>query len=457
MKLRHVSLVICLSLSMILTGCSFHMPIVSPDDTNVLSLCQSGVSDISKLTVDVKGTAVYGSGEKGLMVSYQNQMQGDISEILKGTRTMESFDLTASDESAWQVSKELNTDVVKKADTGVKQKTEWYLDTDADAYYERQTDADWSGYQNGTFIIDMDWWLKQMDTMAFRYDGKTKDADGRSCYLLGMTYSGHDLVSLLKHLGLRWDVDASSSDMYVQVFVDTWSGVPTQISINASNTGSPVMISDENGVYQLSVFDFDILLHYKAETIAVPKTVTGLELQEPGNSLLVVDAAKVDKMNGLSLHGRYVNVEANEVFDTIDFDMEKNMISVSSSKVLDGQPTMTISLVDNMDAYTNAVSDRNVALDFYDDLGLSEIYVPKNITQLSVAECPTYFYHTQYTDNEYGFVNTDYFAYISLSDTSFAKVVVSSMVDQGVSVILTDSYVKSMLSQITVEGGDSVD
>ena len=66
-----------------------------------------------------------------------------------------------------------------------------------------------------------------------------------------------------------------------------------------------------------------------------------------------------------------------------------------------------------------------------------------------------YVYHAQYTDSENGFVNTNYFAYIMLSESSFARVVISSMVDPGVNVVLTDGYANSMLSQITVvKGGD---
>ena len=454
MKFRHISLVLLLSMSLLLTGCSFQMPVIVPDDKNVLDLSQSSVSDISEITVNMNGNIIYGSGEMGIYLSYEGVLRGDVNNTITGNLTRHMAEVKAVDLNNWQVISDFDVNSIS-VDNSVDTSLDWYLDTNGDAYYEKQKDTKWIGYSNGTSIVDISWWLSQLNDKAFKYGGKTKDSRGKSVYVLDVMYSGNDIVDLMKHMGLRMNVDASGADLHVLVYVDRWSGVPTEINVSASNTGSQIMVFDNDAMNYLSVFDFQLLLDMKTDEVVIPSDITQLDLVEPDNSLLSKGSASIDEEHGLSLHDVYVNVEANDVFDVVSYDFEKNMISVSSKKKLDGQPTMTVSLVDNMDAYTNAVSDKAAVAKFYNDLGLTELYVSQDVTQLSVADKPTYLYHTQYTEPEYGFVNTDYVAYITLSDMSFAKVIISSMVDRGVNVVLTDAYVKSMLSQISVtKAGD---
>ena len=441
-------------MSLLLTGCSFQMPVIVPDDKNVLDLSQSSVSDISEITVNMNGNIIYGSGEMGTYLSYESVLRGDVNNTITGNLTRHMAEVKAVDLNNWQVISDFDVNSIS-VDNSVDTSLDWYLDTNGDAYYEKQMDTKWIGYSNGTSIVDISWWLSQLNDKAFKYGGKTKDSRGKSVYVLDVMYSGNDIVDLMKHMGLRMNVDASGADLHVLVYVDRWSGVPTEINVSASNTGSQIMVFDNDAMNYLSVFDFQLLLDMKTDEVVIPSDITQLDLVEPDNSLLSKGSASIDEEHGLSLHDVYVNVEANDVFDVVSYDFEKNMISVSSKKKLDGQPTMTVSLVDNMDAYTNAVSDKAAVAKFYNDLGLTELYVSQDVTQLFVAGNPTYLYHTQYTEPEYGFVNTDYVAYITLSDMSFAKVVISSMVDRGVNVVLTDAYVKSMLSQISVtKAGD---
>lgn len=457
MKQKRFATMLCvLSSVFMLSGCAMHVPVIIPDDENVLSLSSSVVKDLSSLNVSVDGIMLYGTDTKGYQVTYKGSLSGDISDVLSGKMHMEKASATSKKDSDWEVAVN-KSDNITVSDDVVSNDIEWYRDTKNNAYYEKQTETKWIGYSNGSSVMDIAWWQNQLkENTAFKYGGKAKSSNDKSCYLLEATYSGDDAVSLMQHLGIRQNVSASTSDLHVNAYVNKWSGMPVDVEISASDTGSQIMISDDDVSNKLSMFHFRLLFSDDAASdVSIPKDVTSLNLIEPTNQILMTDSAEIDEKKGLRLHDMYVNVTKSDVFNTVKYDTDKNMISVSSDTKLDGQPSMSVSLIDNGDAYLTAVSDKDAILDFYNSLGLSELYVSPDVLQTAIDGCPMYVYHAQYTDSENGFVNTNYFAYIMLSESSFAKVVISSMVDPGVNVVLTDGYANSMLSQITVvKGGD---
>lgn len=464
--MRFGYLAVCILFALCLSGCSVHMPVLSPNDENVLDLARAAVSDISKFTVQMKGHALYGMDNKGIFVSYTSAVSGYSSGLLYGIRTEECSDVKTKDSDFWKhpssfeesdVKNDMQQNGIVLSDGILKNQVEWYLDTLSDTYYERQTDVDWAGYENGTSVISVDWWKSQLDNMTFRYDGDRKDANGKSCYVLSTVYTGQDLVALFQHFGFRWAVDAKNASMIATVYLDKWSGKPSQILFQLASDGSCLDIANQDGTYSLAVFEYGFQFHYDADDVVLPEDVTDVSLQQPLRDMLVSDAVSLDEKKGLVCDDFSVNVVDNDVFDVVHFDEKTQMIQISSSKDLEGQPMMSVSTVSSGDAYTDAVSAVSTVLDFYQNQGLTEIYVPSDVIQMLVADRPSYVYHTQYTDAAAGFVHTDYFVYITLNERSYVKVHVSSMVDQGVGVVLTDSYVKSMLSQIVVEGGDSDD
>lgn len=452
---RFVAMLCVLSSVCMLSGCAMHVPVIIPDDENVLSLSSSVVKDLSSLNVRVDGIMLYGTDTKGYQVTYKGSLSGDTSDVLSGKMHMEKASATSKKDSDWEVAVN-QSDNITVSDDVVSNDTEWYRDTKKDAYYEKQTETKWIGYSNGSSVMDIAWWQDQLkENTAFKYGGKAKSSNDKSCYLLEATYSGDDVVSLMQHLGIRQNVSATTSDLHVNVYVNKWSGMPVDVEISASDTGSQIMISDDDVLNKLSMFHFRLLFSDdKVSDVSIPNDVASLDLVEPTNQILMTDSAEIDEKKGLRLHDMYVNVTKSDVFNTIKYDTDKNLISVTSDTKLDGQPSMSVSLMDNGDAYLTAVSDKDAIPDFYNSLGLSELYVSPDVLQTVIDGCSAYVYHAQYTDAENGFVNTNYFAYIMLSESSFAKAVISSMVDPGVDVVLTDGYANSMLSQITVVKGD---
>lgn len=156
----------------------------------------------------------------------------------------------------------------------------------------------------------------------------------------------------------------------------------------------------------------------------------------------------VDDKPCLFMQGVRVSVLENDVFDVVSYS--DNRIDVSSSLILDGQPVMSVTIVPNEDAYIRAVSDKDTVWSFYETLGLSELYVSADIIQSCIAGHISYSYHTQYTNPEYGYVCQEYITHFVL-DNGFAKVVIRSLTDQGVSTVLTDTYANAMLSQVSIE------
>lgn len=187
---------------------------------------------------------------------------------------------------------------------------------------------------------------------------------------------------------------------------------------------------------------------------AIVPNETNVESQQFDNNSMITDSNVVQQDSGLFLSGFSVDVIANDLFDVINYG--DNQIDVSSSSTLDGQPMMSVSLVENENAYVRAVSDKNSVLDFYESQGLQELYVSNDVKQFVVSNFVSYMYHTQYTEMEYGYVCQEYYIYLELSDNMFVKVTIRSLTDQGVTTVLTDAYVNAMLSQITIckEGGE---
>lgn len=436
-----------------LTGCSFRMPVIIPNETNVLEYAKKSLADISDINVSIQGRVVYGKDKLGVLCEYQGNVQGSVDSVLHGDMTTTQKDLVSDDILSWTVSSEL-LDSIQVSEDALQSQKQWYFDVETDAYYEKLTEAKWAGYSDGSSIVDVNWWFTQLYNTAFKYESETEDSQGNKTYLLGAVYSGSDITLLIQHLGLPMSVSADTSDMYLNLYVDKWTGLPTELQIMLSDTGSQIMVSADTGLCALSTFQFQLLFDMKSDTVIIPDNVLDLELQQPDSNLMITGSNVVKKDSGLFLSGFSVDVEANDLFDVINYS--DNQIDVSSSSALDGQPVMSVSLVENENAYVRAESDINSVWNFYESQGLQELYVSKNLKQFVVSDFVAYMYRTQYTEMEYGYVCQEYYVYLELSDDMFVKIVIRSITDQGSTTVLTDSYVNTMLSQIMVskEGGE---
>lgn len=448
-----LSMVGILTLTFMLTGCSFQMPVIVSNETNVLEHTKTVLDDISDIKVSMQGKVVYGKDNSGVLCEYQGSVRGSVDSVLYSDMIITQKDLVSDDTFSWSVSSELS-DSIQVSEDALQSQKQWYFDVETDSYYEKSTESKWTGYSNGSSIVDVNWWLTQLDNTSFKYENETKDSQGNKAYLLDAIYSGDDITALIQHLGLPMSVSADTSDMYLNLYVDRWTGLPTELQITLSDTGSQIMVSTDTGLCALSTFQFQLLFDMKSDVVTIPDDVLDLELQQPDNNLMMTGSNVMKKDSGLFLSGFFVDVEANDLFDVIDYG--DNQIDVSSSSTLDGQPVMVVSLFENENAYVRAVSDRNSVWDFYESQGLQELYVSKNVKQFVVSGFVAYTYHTQYTEMEYGYVCQEYYVYLELSDDIFVKIIVRSITDQGSTTVLTDSYVNTMLSQIKIgkEGGE---
>lgn len=435
---------VCLLCCLSLTGCSFHMPVFVPDDENVIALGKAVVSDIDAMTMTTHGLIVYASDSGYRIQRYTQETNGKLSDVLHGSRKLET-DVTdqAQDVSfdTWQPSKNASSETI-----------EWYLNGKKDAYYQKKNTEKWIGYTSGKSIVDSDWWEHQFDNSAIKYGGIS---DG--CLILEATYTDVDLTKLFQHLNVDIQTDTSSSDMSVRIFLNRWTGQIKQIQVRLSDTGSGIQTVIDDVTYRMTTCSFDITVSEESESVTIPKDVGSVSLVSPSSDMLLADTQTINAKQGLSLGDScYVNVEKTESFDEIAYDAEKYQISVSSSSVLDGQPVMTIRLIDGVDAYSYAQTDLSEVVPFYRDNGLEDLAVSTKLQQTVIAGQPVYWYMAQYTEGSMEFVNIDVVAYMELTDTSVAKVVISSRVDKGESLVLNESYAKAMWSHIIVEqAGDN--
>lgn len=334
-----------------LTGCSVRIPAFVPDDENVLALAKAAISDMDDILVSASGLMVYESDSGYLIQCYTNQYVGELSDVLCGTEQLET-DIVDSIESDT-----LSFTTWEPSDAVSVSNLTWYLDTKKDAYYQKQDAEKWTGYTFGTQILDIDWWQEQLEN--FKYGGKS-DGD----LLLEATYSGTDLEKLYQHMGVSLQADFSASDVNVTLYLDRWFGTLKQIQIQLSDTGSRMQTVIDDVSYQVmnSTFLFEVAKQsdvlVRTEEVLIPDDALEVELAEPSSGMLRANTQVISEKQGLSLGNLYyVNVEPTESFDEISYDTETYQIHVSSSSELDGQPEMTISLLDGVDAYSYAKTD----------------------------------------------------------------------------------------------------
>lgn len=129
MKQKRFATMLCvLSSVFMLSGCAMHVPVIIPDDENVLSLSSSVVKDLSFLNVSVDGIMLYGTDTKGYQVTYKGSLFGDISDVLSGKMHMEKASATSKKDSDWEVAVN-KSDNITVSDDVVSNDTEWYRDT----------------------------------------------------------------------------------------------------------------------------------------------------------------------------------------------------------------------------------------------------------------------------------------------------------------------------------------
>ena len=92
---RFVALLCVLSSVFMLSGCAMHVPVIIPDDKNVLSLSSSVVKDLSSLNISVDGIMLYGTDTKGYQVTYKGSLSGDTSDVLSGKMHPEKASATS--------------------------------------------------------------------------------------------------------------------------------------------------------------------------------------------------------------------------------------------------------------------------------------------------------------------------------------------------------------------------
>lgn len=438
---------ICCALALTLTGCSVRVPVITPNETNVLEYAKSVIADISDIHVKVQGSFAYGQDMTGVLYEYQGQVQGSLQEVLYSKVACTQQALESDTTDVWSVSSKLS-DEIELSDDILESEKQWYFDVVSGTYYEKTLDSDWVGYLNGDTKFDLNWWLHQLDNTAFQYDGETTDSKGNTVFSLNAIYSGDMIQEVFDHLGLTYDVSADTSDICLNLYVDRWSGFPTELKITSADTGSQIFVTTEDGPQTLTLFDFRLLFSNESHQVSLPTEFDELELQMSDE---VVSNMSVEQQDaGLVYQDMVVSVEPNDVFDMVSYS--DNRIDVSSSLVLDGQPVMSVMIVDGEDAYVRAVSDKNSILSFYDEQGLSEMYVSDDITQCLIAGHVGYVYESQYTEWDYAYVCQEAFAYVELQEDVFVKVSIRSLTDQGESVVLTESYIDAMLSQLVIGG-----
>lgn len=417
---------------MSLTGCSVRMPVVMPDDRNVSKLVASSISDIDRLSVDFDGSITFSSvdGNEHIIKS-SGVISGDITSIMHGV--IDRSESTCDGLHEYQ--------------------DEWYLDVVNDSFYELTDNLDWVGYKDGLSVYDFSWWYDVVANIDLKYSGNVETSDGQQAMLLDKNYSGTDLEILLQHLHVNWNADVSQSDMMLSLYVDRWSGVPLELVVSFVESGMPIVVDNDGVKETLTDFSYVFKFSDNAKEETLPGTLSDLVLYDNVyTSLGITDV----NSNSLSLNDYSISFDKNDIFDSVSVDSTSKTIDVASSLTVDGVPSIYISVGTGLDAYSVANSDRTVAFDFYKESGLSEIEVT-DVMQFSVDGYEAYQYKAQYTDIEKGFVNTNYGIYISLTETSYVKLLITSITDRGANIILTDNYVTSILEQLSIIGGDNND
>lgn len=428
-------------------------PAVMPDDTNTVARFNL----VSPYIKGLNGVWTVEMQESGSDGTVDINMSGSFAGKIGVGLTMTSDQVkTSSDPDA----------------APVKSAQAVHLDSVSDVLYVMKNDR-WSAYSNGVLSVDPKWWSSQVVPSSFSYEGSAKTPSGKSASVIAHTYSGSDVNQLLTHLHLPVDgtIDASSSDMSAAIYMHPFFGYPMRVVIQSLSSGQPIEISHLDGsVSKVLSFNltFDINGFDGIDSVSIPEVASEAKVVPATSDIIVSDesaapvhTAKIEVPEGAiyTSDGRWaLGFDDSGLFDTVN-RVGTSRLEVGSSTSLTGQPMVDIYFRDKLDAYSAAKTDAVTALLYYDKReDISEVYVNTNLLQTFVSGHTAYCYLAQYTMAEYGFVNADYVAYIELTPTQYARVVISSMVDLGINVVLNDDYAASILDRIWImdlsEGGN---
>lgn len=426
-----VFFILVIVVSGLLVGCGFSLPILNPDDVSVSKRFLEGLKSIDDVSggVDIEYERSFGNDKVSRHMS--GRFAGNVSEKM-------GFDLSVDDESYKGV-----------------------VDIGNQILYMQQDDQDWVAYSDAMSVIDPEWWI-DICSNRLGYAGKKEDSNGRSGYELSNSFTGEDSGKLLAHLHIPFigENDASSSDIIISVIIDKLSGKPYEAQIRSSKSGNPISVFEEDGTeWQVDNFVLTITFSYKGiQSFSIPDEALKVTPIEPGSDLVVTE----DESDSGSNHDsdEYImsgdknwkaGFSGHSIFDSVE-SVKGTRLDIQASEYTAGNPIISMKFVSGLDAYNSADSDASIALKYYaKQSALTDIYVSENILASSIAGCPAYSYIQQYTEKELGFVNSEYCTYVELTDELSLYIKISSMVDPGVSTVLTESYAQSVLENVWVE------
>lgn len=352
--------------SILFTGCFLHMPVITPDDKNVSALVSDYMSDISNISVDFKGSMKFESTSKPEhIVTKSGSISGDMKDVLHGTFSSENV----------ENNKTHNSDV------------DWYLDTNADTFYENFDSSDWIGYKDGTKVYDFSWWHDIVSDINLKYSGEVS-LDGTKVLLLDRTYSGSDLEMLLRHLRITWNADLSQSDMTLSIYADRLTGKPIKMVVSFAESGMPIIVNNDGVNEKLVDFNYTFNFDMTSDDVSLPDIESDSDLIDYVGSAVGSTSITSD---GLTLGNYHVSFDKDDVFDDISVDYQSSVINVKSSLTVTGLPEIHVFAKNGLDAYSVISSDKESTYDFYKTSELSEITV-SDVTQFSFDNREAYMY-----------------------------------------------------------------
>lgn len=429
-----------LAVCVFFTGCQVKLPVFVADDNSVTERLQDGLSDISI----VAGTVDYGykrtTDGQEVTSSVNGSFEGDVSDKL-------DLNFESSDVLTEGVSDNQAKDVTEHR---------MILDTQDDLLYS-QVNKDWTVYLDAMSMVDVKWWKAFFKT--FGYDGKgSLDESGRSGYLLGGSVKGEKIDDLLGHLHIQLggSFDSGDSELQVNICLDEHSGIPYAMSLSLADNGAVIQILDDEGtVWNLDDLHLDIVFQdVDPESdieIQVPEEAKTIDPVSPSADMVVESDGLSNKQVIVSPDEKWKATFLDQrVFDDVDIS-KKDVMTVKSTNHVAGDPVITLKYVSGADAYNSVITDQQVALEYYNqEQALSEVYVSEKVTACTISGRPAYSYIQQYSDMSYGFVNTDHCTYVDLGNDQYLKIQISSMVDLGVSTVLTEDYAQSILKNVKI-------
>lgn len=442
MFLRILRCIPLLLVCLFFTGCRLKLPVFVADDSSVMNRFQSGLADMDQLSGNVDYCLKRTSGEQAIDVSGTGSFYGSVKNAVDL-----SYELT--DSLTESVSDNQANDVASHR---------MILDI-SDGLLYSQVNKDWVVYSDAMSMVDVKWWKSFFEDDGFGYDGKgTLSGNSNSGYLLSGVFHGDMIDDIVNHLHIDMggSFDATDSEIVVRICADTRTGMPYQMSFEVSDNGASIQVLDDEGLVwtvdelKLSIMfnpideDFDL-------SINIPDEAKNAVVIFPSSDMVVENNMTINGNTIVSPDKKWaVSFADHKVFDTVDIKKKKSMVVTSSAHVA-GDPQVTLSFVENEDAYNSVITDQQVALEYYNqEPALSEVYVSEKVTASTINSHSAYSYIQQYSDMAYGIANTDYCTYVDLGDKLYLNIKISSMVDLGVSNVLTEDYAQSILKNIEI-------